>query len=235
MWTITEMKERGKAAFKANYWPSVLCAFLLMLLAGGTSVSINATKQQPEYSTEDINNMMNGMTPEQQLATAGIFTGVVLVIIAVAVVLQIFLFNPLNVGCIGFFKENVKSGGQGDLGVIKSGFQSYGRTFLTMFLTDLFLTLWSLLFIIPGFIKAYSYRMVPYIIRDNPELSPTEVITRSREMMNGHKLNTFLLDLSFIGWIILGSITCGLVQIFWTGPYMSNTNAALYLRLSQQA
>ena len=235
MWTITEMKERGKAAFKANYWPSVLCAFLLMLLAGGTSVSINATKQQPKYSTEDINNMVNGMTPEQQLATAGIVTGFVLVIIAVAVVLQIFLFNPLKVGCLGFFKENAKSVGHGELAVVKSGFQSYGRTFLTMFLTDLFLTLWSLLFVIPGFIKAYSYRMVPYIIRDNPELSPTEVITRSREMMNGHKMNTFVFDMSFLGWIILGIVTCGLVQIFWTGPYKDNADAALYLRLSQQA
>ena len=80
----------------------------------------------------------------------------------------------------------------------------------------------------------YSYRMVPYIIKDNPELSATEVITRSREMMNGNKWRAFLLDLSFIGWILLCVITLGIAAFFWVGPYMSSTDAALYLELKKQ-
>jgi len=103
-----------------------------------------------------------------------------------------------------------------------------------MLLYSLFVFLWSLLLIFPGIIKSYSYRMVPYILRDNPDLSATEVITRSREMMDGHKGNAFLLDLSFIGWVLLGVITCGLVMVLWTRPYMENTNAALYLRLKEE-
>ena len=67
----------------------------------------------------------------------------------------------------------------------------------------------------------------------NPELSATEVITRSRMMMNGHKWNAFVLDLSFIGWFLLTIITCGIVGILWTNPYYSNTNAALYLELKK--
>jgi uncharacterized membrane protein len=122
--------------------------------------------------------------------------------------------------------------GHADLGILASGFQRYGEIFLTMLLRDLFLVLWTCLFIIPGIIKSYSYRMVPYIIRDNPELSSTEAITRSRELMDGHKLNTFVYDLSFIGWYILGICTCGLVLIFWTNPYKYNSDATLYLRLS---
>ena len=75
--------------------------------------------------------------------------------------------------------------------------------------------------------------MVPYIIKDNPELSATEVITKSRKMMDGHKWRAFLLDLSFIGWLLLSLITLGIVGLLWTNPYMQNTNAALYQELSK--
>jgi len=75
--------------------------------------------------------------------------------------------------------------------------------------------------------------MVPYIIKDNPELSATEVITKSRKMMDGNKWRAFLLDLSFIGWLLLSLITLGIVGLLWTNPYMQNTNAALYQELSK--
>ena len=100
-----------------------------------------------------------------------------------------------------------------------------------MFLKSLFTFLWGLLFIIPGIIKSYSYKMVPYILADNPGISATEAITRSREMMNGNKGKAFLLDLSFFWWILLGIITCGLVGVFWTNPYIASTHAALYEEL----
>ena len=77
--------------------------------------------------------------------------------------------------------------------------------------------------------------MVPYIVKDNPELSATEVITKSREMMNGNKWRAFVLDLSFLGWIILSIITCGILFVFWTYPYIESTNAALYSELSKDA
>ena len=64
----------------------------------------------------------------------------------------------------------------------------------------LYTFLWSLLLLIPGIVKAYEYRMVPYLLADYPELSTEEAFRISREMMNGEKMNTFILDLSFIGW-----------------------------------
>ena len=103
--------------------------------------------------------------------------------------------------------------------------------FITLFLRDLFLVLWSLLFFIPGIVKSYSYRLVPYLLKDHPELSPTEVITRSRQMMNGHKWQAFVLDLSFLGWYLLGILTLGAVNVFWSNPYHDNTAAAFYLEL----
>ena len=79
-----------------------------------------------------------------------------------------------------------------------------------------------------GIIKAYSYRMVPYILKEHPELSGTKAITLSRQMMNGHKWNAFVLDLSFIGWIILSALTLGILHIFYVGPYIQATDAELY-------
>ena len=142
------------------------------------------------------------------------------------------VFNPLQVGCFRFFYKNIEDPDT-KLGIIKEGFGAYGHVFLTLLLRDLFLALWSMLFCIPGIIKMYSYRMVPYIIKDNPELSATEVITRSREMMNGNKGKAFLLDLSFWGWFLLGAVTMGLAFTFWAGPYYESANAALYLELKK--
>ena len=97
-----------------------------------------------------------------------------------------------------------------------------------MFFRDLYTLLWSLLFIIPGIVKAYEYRMIPYILADNPDMDKDEAFTRSREMMTGQKWKTFVLDLSFIGWNILSLLTIGLLGIFYVGPYKRATRAALY-------
>ena len=118
-----------------------------------------------------------------------------------------------------------------ELASIGVGFRNYGHTFITLFLRDLFIALWTFLFIIPGLVKSYSYRMVPYIIADHPELSARDTITMSREMMKGQKFDAFILDLSFIGWALLSAMTLGIVGIFWYTPYKYNTDAALYLTL----
>ena len=84
----------------------------------------------------------------------------------------------------------------------------------------------------PGIVKSYSYRMVPFLLADHPELSGTETITLSRQMMNGHKWNAFVLDLSFLGWHILSILTLGLLGIFFVNPYQLSTDAELYRVLS---
>ena len=99
---------------------------------------------------------------------------------------------------------------------------------LVMFLKNLFIALWTLLFIVPGIIKMYSYRLVPYILKEHPELTGTQAITLSRKMMNGHKADAFVLDLSFLGWILLSALTCGILHIFYVGPYIQATDAELY-------
>ena len=104
---------------------------------------------------------------------------------------------------------------------------------VTSILYQVFLALWTLLFIVPGIVKSFSYAMTFYILRDNPEMTATEAITASRKMMDGHKVELFCLRLSFIGWILLGVLACGIGMLF-VAPYMQMADAAFYENLKAQ-
>ena len=218
------MKARGKQALKSNYWASVVVALLLRIFVVGSSVSVSQ-KEEVQQVGQSIN-----MTPEQAIAVLVAVMAVIGFVFVVSLLIKIFFLNPLEVGCYRFFRKNV-DGQPANVGTIGEGFNGFGHTFITLLLRDVLLVLWSMLFLIPGIIKAYSYRMVPYIIKDNPELSATEVITRSREMMDGNKGRAFLMDLSFIGWFLLSLVTLCLSEVFWSGPYYENAKAAFYLEL----
>lgn len=114
------------------------------------------------------------------------------------------------------------------------GFSFFWTAFKVNFLTGLFTMLWSLLFVIPGIIKSYSYSMSMYIAAENPQIPALDAINLSKKMTEGHKMDLFVLDLSFIGWILLSVITVGLGFI-WVGPYMSATYANTYLYLKSCA
>lgn len=160
--------------------------------------------------------------------------GILFVIAAAAIAINVFICSPIEIGGCRFFIEN--SSGTPGLGLLFYAFQSgyYGKMVLTLFLKKLYIILWSLLLLIPGIVKSYEYRMVSYLLADNPEFSRQDAFRISKEMMNGQKMDAFVLDLSFIGWNILSAITLGLVGIFYVNPYENATNAELYLELKQQ-
>ena len=108
------------------------------------------------------------------------------------------------------------------------------KAFLVPLLQGLFVFLWSLLFVIPGIIMAYAYSMAIYVANDNPELSAMDAIRKSRELMNGHKWDLFVLDLSFIGWIFLCLLTCG-IGFFFLAPYIEMSHVEFYRELTEQA
>lgn len=224
MWTIREMKERGKAAFKANYCPCVLVALLMGLFtSAATATSRSESSTELEYAIQNGDN-----------AAIAALLGAAVLVAVIALLIRIFLVNPIKLGGVHFFTVNTEAGPV-PFGTIKAGFHNYGHNFRVLLLRDVYLILWTLLLFVPGLIKAYSYYMVPYILAEHPELSASEIITRSRKMMNGHKWQAFKLDLSFLGWILLGVLTLGLVNIFWTAPYMESAQAALYLKLRDAA
>ena len=100
------------------------------------------------------------------------------------------------------------------------------------FLVSAFTMLWTLLFIIPGIIAAYSYSQSMFIMAEDKDVKPLDAIKQSKELMNGHKMEYFVLQLSFIGWIILGSITFGIAFI-WAVPYMQATYAMYFDELKK--
>lgn len=232
MWTIKEMKERGKAAFNANYWYCVLVSLIFTVCAGGSGGSAGSSARSASSENPDLQSALSDIDPTIILVIAA-FIAAMGVTLIIGSLVDIFLFNPLKVGCFAFFSRNVRNT-PASLNELKEGFHDYTHKVLGMFLKSLFIFLWGLLFIIPGIVKSYSYKMVPYILADNPGISAMEAITRSREMMNGNKGRAFLLDLSFFWWILLTIITCGLVGIFYVNPYIASTHGALYEELKGQ-
>lgn len=113
-----------------------------------------------------------------------------------------------------------------------SGFDDFWSSFKVTFLTGILCFLWSLLLIVPGIIKAYSYSMAPYILAENKGMSARECLRRSKEMTNGHKMDLFVLGLSFIGWGLLCVVTLGIASI-WVLPYMQTTMANAYNSLKR--
>ena len=113
-----------------------------------------------------------------------------------------------------------------------AGFSNFVNNFVTGLLYTIFLFLWCLIPVV-GIIKSYSYAMTFYIMKDHPEMKKAEAITASRKMMNGHKMDLFILQLSFIGWILLSCLTFGILLIY-VGPYMSATEAAFYEKLKAE-
>ena len=251
MWDRRELKARGKAAFKNRYWLTVAIALILsIVLGGGIGVTAGSAggrinfnhnsnteavveQESPiqvngeDLSFDDLKEAFSGEDRGVLIAIAGVVFAVVLAVGTVSFLIDILLLNPLEVGCQNYFLRN--SEGNGQLNDLERGFSpSWGGNVKTMLLRGLFLFLWSLLFLIPGIVKGYSYRMVPYILADHPELSGTQVIPLSRQMMRGNKWRTFVLDLSFLGWEILSLLTLGILGIFYVGPYKRCTDAELY-------
>ncbi len=122
---------------------------------------------------------------------------------------------------------NVAQGGTPEVGDAFSGFNDFWSAFKVTFLVGLYTFLWSLLFVIPGIIKALSYSMSLYILAENKGKSAKECINESKAMTEGHKMELFVLGLSFIGWALLGCITLGIAYI-WVIPYMQATYTNAY-------
>lgn len=240
MWSRSELKARAKEVLKLNYWKAVLVSLIFSFVAGGGSGSGGGTSSSSgsSYSGSYSGGGSSGTFSSPEAITAffaaiSIVLFIILIVFAVALVLSIFVFNPLAVGCQRFFL--LCESGSGSLNDIPYVFShSYMNVVKIMFFKSLYTFLWSLLLIIPGIIKGLEYRMIPYILAENPDISKEEAFALSRNMMEGEKWNAFVLDLSFLGWLILGLFTCCILNVFYVNPYQNLTNAELYHVLKQK-
>jgi uncharacterized membrane protein len=145
---------------------------------------------------------------------------------AVTIIASIILSGPLLMGLYGYFLRKARNE-SAKFGDLFDGFKLFVPSFLLCLLQSIFVYLWIFLFIIPGIVKSLSYSMSFFILRDNPGMGALEAITASRKMMHGYKWKLFLLYLSFIGWILLSVITCG-IALLWVVPYILQAMANFY-------
>jgi len=153
---------------------------------------------------------------------------------ALGVLVGVFIYYPIQVGQCTFFIR--APSGDRRFSYLFSSFKGdrYLPTVKTMFVVNLYIFLWSLLLIVPGIIKSYQYRMAPYIISETPTISPGDAMALSRKMSDGKKKDMLVLDLSFFGWYLLGTLACG-IGTFFIHPYYEATWAQFYLVLKRQS
>ncbi len=220
MWTNSELKQRAKAVLsRFGYWTPFFVTILCGLLMTDPSNILSVMSENGGLETLFENEKF-----------AYYFSTVFLFFF----VFNIFVGYPVLVGMYRFFMENRISGAKIErlFYVFKSG--NYLNVVKTMFLMNLKIFLWSLLFIIPGIIKSYEYYMVPYILSENPGISSKRAFELSKEMTDGEKFDIFWLGLSFFGWILLGTLACG-IGVLFVEPYLQTTFAELYQVMREKA
>lgn len=233
MWSRRELKERAKNVLRRNYWKAFLISLVIAFVSGGVG---SGSGYRNEYRSGDGfgSSTPFGGPDTNFLAIALIALAAVGFILLFAAAIRIFLGYPLEVGGRKYFVQSAQY--FDNRGCFRFTFD--GRYYLgivgTMLLKGIQNFLWFLLLIIPGIVKAYSYSMVPYILADNPNIGARKAIRLSNNMTYGHKFDMFVLDLSFIGWYLLGVLALG-VGVFFVMPYENATKAELYLVLRRNA
>jgi len=249
MWSRESIKNYAKDFLRKHYWKAFLVCLIASLLSGssGSNSSNSSRRNNDNYYYNEYNTMdefddmetfeldnpaFNFITKRIPRSPLFFITGGVFWIMAIIfVIVLVTIGYAIEVGKNRFFLRGFE--GDVSIGKLFSTFNSmeYWGIIKTQFLRGLYNLLWTLLFIIPGIIKSYEYKFVPYILSEEPNLSSNEVITRSREMTDGHKMDMFVLDLSFLGWYILGGLLFG-IGVFFVNPYVEATYARLYNVLS---
>lgn len=232
MKSCKEIKRTAKGVLKANYWVSVFIVIVLLAMGAVSLSSYNLLGESvvKDKVSEKIDEMplLDDLDEDGKAFVIGFATVMLILLLTVLVFLHVYIELPLLVGGSRYALNAAK--GEGEAGDVLSAFSKgkYTNIVSGMFLKSLRLFLWSLLFFFPVIYKYYQFRMVEYILAENPNLTPQEAILLSKGMMEGKKWKCFLLDLSFIGWDILAVLTCGIVAIFYLMPLKMHALADFY-------
>ena len=213
MKTNQELKNSALAALKGNWAPAVLGAifftFATCLITSPSYITNMAAFGMPLF--DSINPKLLKVLSNSSF------------------LLNFFLLYPLTLGYSVAHKDLLQNGDAAvTRNIIRHAFTDYVRNAVSILLVYVYTALWTLLFIVPGIVKGLAYSLTPFIVKDNPELSPNAAINLSMKMMKGHKFDLFYLYLSFIGWIFLAILTLG-IGLLWVIPYMQTSMAAFYL------
>lgn len=223
MWNRSQLKENAKAALRVSYWKAFLVSLISVLVSSQDIFSFN-------YNQSDFNGLSQGIEPFLTLPVITMLFGTFFSLTIASSLISIFVLGPLEVGTQHYFLESTQM--RFRLENITRGFTGgrYRNVVMTMLLRNIYIFLWSLLLLIPGIIKSYSYAMVPFLLAENPGIPPSRAIEMSMAMTDGHKWRMFVLTLSFIGWFLLGMLAM-VIGVLFVVPYYDTTQAELYVAL----
>lgn len=218
-------KEQAKTVLRHSYW----MPFLVCLLASVFGVFGGGGGSSPGSSGSGNSDSGANMSTEGWLIVIGIVVAVLIFSFCIATAVYCFVTYPVTVGMYRYFMKHRNMNQTSRFSDLFSVFRKnqYMKVVKVMFWYYIRLILWTLLFIIPGLIKAYEYFFVPYILAENPDIGMERAFEISKNMSDGHKWDIFVVGLSFLGWTILGALCC-FVGVYFVYPYMQATYAEMY-------
>lgn len=247
MWTRESIKTYAKGFLRKYYWKAFLVCLILMIFTNKhVGKSTSSRNSYDSYNTTVVENY-DRIPLEVDYEGLNIFLrrignplviyvtlGTYLTILIIYFIIRFTIGSIIEIGKNRFFLQGFRE--DVDIKYLFSAFNrdEYFDIAKTMFVVSVYNLLWTLLFIIPGIIKSYEYKFVPYILSEYPNIGTSEAILKSRNMTEGHKWNMFVLDLSFLGWILLGLLLCGIGDIF-VNPYVETCYARLYNILKEDS
>lgn len=214
----SDIRYTARENLRGNYWLSVTVAFVAAIF-GALIVQSGGTIEIREEWVAELPRSFK--TVLLLVSSAAGTLGLVQLILGGTVQLGYakYLLNQYNHASL-------------DIKDLFSQFDRFKEGFLQSFLRGLYVFLWALLFVIPGIIKGLSYAMTPFIMAENPDITAKEAIEASKQLMDGHKMDLFVLDLTFIGWVLLCGLTLG-IGCFFLNPYMNAAHAAFYKKITE--
>lgn len=202
------VKENAKVHYNVNKWNNVLVFLIYTVISGCISIIVNADSDFGVYA------VLMGL---------------------LSVAINICVTNVITLGFRGWYQKAIHRE-KLSIGSMFDGFKyNYGDNLLMMLLKNIYIALWSLLLLVPGIVKTYSYSMAEFIKSENPNIPANRAIELSKIMTNGHKADLFVLDLSFIGWHLLSCLTFGILEIVYVGPYYVAACAFAYEEIKAEA
>ena len=239
-----DFRAKARAALKGKWALAILVCLIAGILGGTVYTQLDtsagsalSSRQENSVKTEELEQKLddlldayNTATPAEQkiFATVGKVGLGAVTIGVLGAILRLLIGGAVSFG-YATFNLNLVDDREASFGDLFSKMH-IGKGFLMNLLMGLYILLWTLLFIIPGIIKSFSYAMTPYILAENPMLTVNEAITKSRKLMNGNKWRLFCLSLSFIGWDLLAALTFGIADL-WINPYKECARAAFYRQI----
>lgn len=231
----SDFRTKAREILKGKWGIAVIAGLIYSLLGGGSAgpqVKVNIDSGHFSAGVEAFGQTIistDGLGSELGALLAG---GAIYAVLC-AIVLGVVLFVLNSVVLLGYSSFNLKlyEGEEPGGGELFAYFRHWKTAAIAKLLRSIYIFLWSLLFIIPGIVANLGYSMTGYILAENPELTASEALARSKEMMYGNRWRLFCLELSFIGWDILSALTLGIGNL-WLQPYKQAAFAVFYRDVS---